>query len=91
MESGRKVYLSDIGKTTGESGERRNFRETESTSRTTAGAPAYQPGAQNYWASVGENRLRRPYDLLKQGPALSLASEQRERPDVRPTVILGYN
>lgn len=44
-----------------------------------------------YWASVTKNRARNPYELLKGEPALSLASERRDRPDVRCTVILGYN
>jgi hypothetical protein len=37
------------------------------------------------------NRLGTPYQLLKAGPALSLASDIFERPEIRAIAILGYN
>jgi hypothetical protein len=36
-------------------------------------------------------RLSTPYQLLKAGPALSLAGESSERPEIRSVTILGYN
>jgi hypothetical protein len=37
------------------------------------------------------DRLSTPYQLLKAGPALSLAGECSERPEIRSVAILGYN
>ncbi|OUL72765.1 hypothetical protein CA603_45405 [Paraburkholderia hospita] len=37
------------------------------------------------------HRNRTPYQLLKDGPALALAGEPYERPDIHSVAILGYN
>jgi hypothetical protein len=44
-----------------------------------------------YEVPATTNRLDTAYQLLKVGPALSLASEIYERPEIRTIAILGYN